>query len=310
MKSLKLLFSIVVFNLLSSVLLAQTDVLTPSQQQQLLDRLEQLESVASEVRNSVYSKALLELKSVVSQPSLCARLYLDCVNEVDFKSKNLKFGEFSEWKKRHAKGIGGSDYEKALQLQVRYLIMTMNIFHLDKWDEIQHMIGSVLDYLDDVAVADSVRGFNNKPVLDSPLNQSYFVRRYKLEKSLNPRMGWVMNAGDFDGIYDKFILPNIINHKEEGLLDQAWLRRVKQAKEIADKNDSLSEFEQFGLPALEWKKAKNIYAMGKRRDAFLRMLNIIKAQTDHPEVLNWIGEFKTLVSESAAPAEESDDDFF
>ena len=50
--------------------------------------------------------------------------------------------------------------------------------------------------------------------------------------------------------------------------------------------------------------------MGQRREAFLKMLGILKAQTDHPEALSWIGQFKKLVTESAAPAEESSDDFF
>lgn len=310
MNVFKLLILLILICISYSRVFAEEDLLTANQQEQLLERLEELESAASEIRNSVYSKALVELKAVVGQPSLCGRLYIDCVNEVDFKAKGRKFGEFSEWKKRYAKQVGESDYEKALQLQVRYIIMTMNLFHLEEWEQIEHLIGSLLEYLDHVADADAVRGTNNRPVLNSPLNQSYFVKRFKLEKSLKPRLGWVMNAGDINGIYDKFILPNVIRQKKEGLLDQVWQRRVKQAREIADKNDSKDEFDRFGIPALEWKKANNLYAMGKRRSAFLKMLNIIKAHTDHPEALKWIGEFKKLIAASATPEEGEGDDFF
>ena len=302
--------SMLLFSVLNLSAVAQTDVLTPSQQKQLLERLSDLEKVASQVRNTVYSSALTDLKAAVGQPRRCADLYVDCVNEVDFRSQGKKMSEFSDWKKRNLKLVREDDHERALQLQVRYLIMTMNLFRIEEWEEVQGLIGSVLDYLDAVAEAESVRGVNRQPVLKSNLNQSYFVRRYKLEKSLNPKFGWVMNAGDFKGIYNKFIFPNIIGNGDRDLLDQVWSRRLKQEKVIADKAERLSEFMEFDVPALEWNKAKNIYDMGNRREAFLMMLGIIKNQTNHPEALNWIAEFKTLVSSAGSIAEEDDDGFF
>ncbi|HSP41342.1 MAG TPA: hypothetical protein VLO11_00585, partial [Luteolibacter sp.] len=104
---------------------AHGEVLTEQERETLLKRLEDLQSSAEERVDARFRAAIAAYTSAASSPSAASDLYLKCVEKVNFIDQKRKSQDFREWKRREADEISSSGFGLALQIQLRWLILTL-----------------------------------------------------------------------------------------------------------------------------------------------------------------------------------------
>jgi len=135
-------------------------------------------------------------------------------------------------------------------------------------------------------------------VLNTP-----FAKAYELDQSIK-MVDWAYVPGNIGQVYEKFVLPTFRQTHPE-LVSAAWDRRIQletQLVQVTKKEDAIA-LEKFGnenLPRLQWRRAEDIFKVGRRQEASLAMLKLLSDHSEHPDASDWIDGFRKLLAPPGA----------
>lgn len=115
---------------------------------------------------------------------------------------------------------------------------------------------------------------------------------------------WEGTPGNFDGIFQSILLPEMRNQKDIRLLEY-WNEKLKREGEAATRSQKTFEIDKFNQvrrPSLLWQRNQDLIRVGQKNRAITDMFAQIKAYPTHPEAASWIAELEVILAPPAPVA--------
>jgi hypothetical protein len=298
---------------------AHGQALTEQERETLLKRLEALQSSAEERVDARFRAAIAAYTSAASSPSAASDLYLKCVEKVNFIDQKRKSQDFRDWKRRESDRLSSPGFSLALQLQLRWLILTLQAAS-DDADRAQ--LASAAQGIVNTMVEKSHTLADHQNLLGQAVTSTVFARTYEINHVEVEK--WPLAPGDIGAVYDEILLPPLRARRQPQALRAAWTQRIQQEMAMREKappeDDSNGRriglasatrspgYERFlsdELPQLQWEMEVDLYKHGDQRDAAVRMLAHIEKNITHKEATKWGEEFVELLTPAAERVAES-----
>jgi hypothetical protein len=312
-------------------------LLTPVQTAHILKELEKVETQIGQGRSGLFSTALARFREGAASEAAALALYLDCYRLEHFERKNLKQTDFTDWRDRNEMRLKDEDFKKALLLQLEYLVLSIQAQDIKETSKMAPLVTALQSHVAKAIItvqgatkhsaSGAVEDKNAGPkgggrkgggggggpgggaggdlmgVLRQPVTGSEFAMAYQLEDHLNKKE-WDYRPLDVGGIYAKVILPYFLAEKPTELPAQ-WDARINAEVALRKALLSETEFEIFFKeegPRMQWEKnnylvANNVNAVNALAD----MLKVIQNYPSHPDALNWLKEFRSIVKGVSEP---------
>jgi hypothetical protein len=289
------------------------DPLTQADREVLLEKLEKIQASSDARVAAKYRSAVAAFRSGAASEEAAMELFLRCTEKVQFDEQHKKSQDFREWKRKEEAHLSDMAFKRALQYQLRWLILTLQVASKESSPaEFGREASSIVDDL--MANAKNLEG--QAGVLREAVTGTVFARAYELT---NVKVqDWPMAPGDLQNIYDKAILPPLRNPSRIDALRAAWTKRIQQdvlVQEILAKKeepkkdeparigmkDALRSPEQLKYaeetyPDLLWQMEVDVYKAGDQRNAALRMLQHLEKYTGHAKARDWSKQFNNLLN--------------
>ncbi|MCU0796735.1 MAG: hypothetical protein MUF31_12470 [Akkermansiaceae bacterium] len=284
----------------------------------LLEQLDSLRDRATENATQRFTGASSAFRQAVTSDDAAVELYVQCVEQVDFKDRERSSSEFREWKKNNKQRLSDESFAVALRLQLRWLMLTLRANATpDDVADLGPEAASIIETLfrDPKALAPQVG------LLTENVGGTVFARAYKIH---HDRLeGWPMAPLERSGrsftaapVYEKVILPPLRKARKYDELRTAWATRIRQDEiaagfwsgegERSEEGQSL-ERERFLTetePQLRWQAEADLFRTGDEKSAAVQMLKHLENHLSHPQARAWEDEFRQLIS----PKKEGDAD--
>jgi hypothetical protein len=144
-------------------------------------------------------------------------------------------------------------------------------------------------------------------ILKRGLGASPVVKWMNLNEAIATQK-WENNPSDFDGIYEKIILPELRAQRDLRALEY-WDIKLKKEADAATRSKLAYEVDKFNTqrrPALLWSRAQELSQLGQKNRAVGEMFTLIKTYPTHPDAGAWITTLEqTLMPPAPAPAAEA-----
>jgi len=182
------------------------DPLTQADREVLLEKLEKIQASSDAKVAAKYRSAVAAFRSAATSEEAAMELFLKCTEKVQFEDQHKKSQDFREWKRKEEAHLNEMAFKRALQYQLRWLILTLQVASKDSSPaEFGREASSIVDDL--MTNAKNLEG--QAGVLRESVTGSVFARAYELT---NVKVtDWPMAPGDLQNIYDKAILPPLRN---------------------------------------------------------------------------------------------------
>lgn len=274
---------------------------------EIVRMLEELAALAREAKESQAGKhttALAAFREAAAGNTAAYEFFTECYKKINFEEQERRYSDYREWKSDKGKELRSPEHCTALRYQLQWLVIAIRAANAEDLGELIPAIGT---YMDSVSANEESMGVYSR-LLRAPVTQSVFAEVYGLDTGLGALKSFEFTPANFDGIFDKTILPYYRAVEEVEPLVAAWDKRIhfaaKRAAEVKlekAKEDYLAE----SLPELKWRKWSDVLAMGERGRALPEMLALIKANIRHDKSREWIAELQATLKldepEEAAP---------
>lgn len=120
---------------------------------------------------------------------------------------------------------------------------------------------------------------------------------------------WEGTPGNFDGIYQAILLPEMRNQKDIRLLEY-WDNKITRERDAVNRTKKDFEIDKFNKerrPSLLWQRDQDLAKVGQRNRAITDMFLQIKTFPTHPEAASWIAELETMLAPTPPPAPAATD---
>ncbi|MFZ9937691.1 MAG: hypothetical protein ACO3JG_11650 [Luteolibacter sp.] len=298
---------------------ARADVLTEQERETLLRRLEALQSSAEERVDARFRAAIAAYSSAAGSPAAAGDFYLKCVEKVNFTDQKRKSQDFREWKRREDDKMSSPGFGLALQIQLRWLILTLqaaseNADRAQLASAAQGIVNSMVEKTSTLAGHKSILG---QAVTSSVFAKAYEIHHIEVEK-------WALAPGDLGAVYGEIILPPLRARRQTQALRTAWSQRIQQELALrenepddGDANDrrvglstatrspAYERFAAESLPQLQWEMEADLFKHGDQRAAAGRMLGHIEKHITHKKATQWGEEFVEMLAPELRRTAES-----
>ena len=224
--------------------------------------------------------------------------YLKCYREINFTRNDAKGSEWREWEERNERRLESDGYALALQLQLKYLILTLQVHQAE---DLGPLIPDILTYLD--TIGKSLEDLGQwQDMLRRPVTSSVFAQAYLLDKSLNLK-DWDASPLNLPGLFGKTIIP-YLKKENPSQVASAWDRRISFEQQLVAIEESPAlerEFTEETLPSLYWEKSVDMFDAGFQSVAIQSMMDIARKNPRHPSALEWVRIIKDLLVKAAYP---------
>ncbi len=105
--------------------------LTAEQVLNIGKQLDLIESQITKNRTDALGTALARFRAAMGSERDALSLYLDCYKLENYDKRNLKQADFDEWKDRNEERLKNPDNMRGLQLQLEYLVLTIQAASMD-----------------------------------------------------------------------------------------------------------------------------------------------------------------------------------
>ena len=111
---------------------------------------------------------------------------------------------------------------------------------------------------------------------------------------------WEPVPGNVKGIYNAIILPEFRETKDPRLMEywDMMLRKGQESIYAGMPAFEERQWTQVNKPLMQWERAQDMLLIGLRNRAVTEMFNLIKANPQHPEAANWIGQLEQMLQPS------------
>ncbi len=274
---------------------------------QMLRFIEQFEQKQKEAVRSAKAAALNTLQPGISSGAPASGLYEDAVKATQFSGRDGAAKDFADWKKRNAELLRSREMQDALQLHLRYLVLSLQRadtgkdadFSEPSWAYAQDLAATLNRWDKSSNVTREARDILNKPV-----NQSIFTQWLTLGPWL-PQGDWEASSGNLDGILDKNIRPAWRKARNPQLL-ATWDFQIKfHADRITTdgSNHQAAQFNTTRRPQLLLTRANDLATLGMPNRAATEVFKLIQENPTHPDFDQWVGKLRELLNKAQpAPA--------
>ncbi len=298
---------------------ARAEVLTEQERETLLKRLEALQSSAEERVDARFRAAIAAYSSAAGSPAAAADLYLKCVEKVNFTDQKRKNQDFRDWKRKESEKISSPGFGLALQIQLRWLILTLqaaseNADRAQLAATAQGIVNSMIDNKSTLA--------GHKSILSQAVTSSVFASAYEINHI--EVKNWTLSPGEIGAVYGEIILPPLRAGRQAQALRTAWSQRIQQEMALrenepdddatngrriglssANRSPAYERFAAETLPQLQWEMEVDLYKHGDQRAAAARMLAHIEKNITHKGATKWGEELVELLTPAAKRIAES-----
>ncbi len=230
--------------------------------------------------------------------------YLDAVMRVEFSGLTKENSKLREWREKHAGELDDRNYREALRLHLAYLALSLKRTadpEPASWlSDLQQFSSRVFDLDKNVRTV--------KPWMTQPIGSTVIAQAYGIDKLLPDASQWEMVVGNADGMIEKAVLPLLRKSKDPALIEYWDNRILRESKLVADVDRVFQKqvFEQTRLPELHWRRAQDLWVLGRGQEALQEMLKIMRAYPAHPSFKDWLDEAEKLLEELEAPGSPAD----
>jgi len=153
MKILILLYALAALAGLDFTSRACAEPLTPDQAREILEKLEKMQAGIDADKNSVLVKAVAAFREGAASDRAALELYVNCYRELNFTRNEARQAEYLEWKERNKEKHGEDNFQKALRLQLQYLILSMRAAEETEPDERARIVADLERFVDQTVSA-------------------------------------------------------------------------------------------------------------------------------------------------------------
>jgi hypothetical protein len=274
-----------------------------------------------------------EIERAVSSSGAAGNYVLDCMRRVRFEGHKGGNVEFSDWKKKNIGLYSDHDFERAANLHLRYLALTLKRATLESvkpvmqevweyldllsksqdlivgnlrnpeqvkisvYDEKSHEVsGEIVGQINDIRLANAqnTRGFVEE-LLNGSVTGGLAAQALKLNQLLQGIPDWEMVPGNFSGILERDIRTELRKEKDPRLV-ATWDYEIAYLGGLAKlkKDEQVEkEFETETYPRLRWKQAKDVELIGMPNRALTMRIAVAKQFPQHPDFDQWTAEIST-----------------
>lgn len=304
--TLKFYTPIVAFALATTLLPVQAERDTaPINSEQILKEVEQLEVKQKSRLLESKTQMLNILQNSLKSGPAASRLYEDAVEATQFNGRKDKSQAFSDWKKKNADLLRSQEMQAALELHLRYLVLSLDRAASEK--EID-FVNPSLAYINDVSkiLLDQAKGISFPPeakaLLDRSLAESIFTKWMLLSPWLPNATDWELNPGNIDGIFEKNIRQPL-RKENSPLLVGTWDFQIKiQADRITlgRLDYEADKFQIVTQPRMLFSRANDMILVGLKNKGCTEILQLLRSHPEHPDFPKWAEKIRQVFSSPPA----------
>jgi hypothetical protein len=275
----------------------------------ILDALKTIKQKHEEFEKKDKTSLLQEVSAAAASTMAAVNYYQEAVHSTRFSGQNRETTQFNDWRRkgRDADRMKDKNWQEALRLHLYYLAMTLQ---RETGTEVKDLLNQLLSYTNQLVVEHDLLQDQGE-WMDRPLTDSIFVNWLQVGDQVAKLDKWEMSPGNFNGIYQQAILPELRKLKDSRAVEY-WNLRIQMESNQATasgRSFEIDKFNQFTRPKLLWDRSQEMLAIGQKNKAATEMLAIIKNYPTHPSVGDWIEKLEKLVKDTNqttvyTPAEE------
>ncbi|MES2981724.1 MAG: hypothetical protein V4727_05360 [Verrucomicrobiota bacterium] len=291
----------------------QAEGLSPTEREELIKRIEEIEKQSESYVNQKYRTAMKAYTEAMTNENSAMELYLKCEEMLNFEQKQKKHSEFRDWKKKNDAKFSETAFRKALQFQLQWLSLSLkaNSENADR-EKLSLEVATYVDKMVEHAeVLEPYQSVLNQGVTSTVFAQAYNIGGIEIKK-------WPLSPGQIGAVYEEIILPPLRRADRIEALKAAWQKRMLQEGELIEKwspekaggglNAQSPAYEKFvteALPNLRWNAEMDYFKAGDERGAALRMLKHIDTNMSHKSAPQWLEQLGKLVSATSSSTQKS-----
>ena len=300
---MKLIYLVILGLVLSSPLRAQSYSFSSNERLQMLETIDDIKQHVSKGRNGFNSAAASAFLKASLSPTSTYDFYLKCYKEINFKRKGVSESEYREWKLENRDYLRSKEHSIVRRLQLKFLLITLKAATISEKEYEEKIIPELIALMDNCLSIYSTLG-EARNELHSEATDSVFTQVYNIQPSLRRLDNWARSPMNFSDIYEFTILPAFRNPERIDELKAAWDKRIAQEITLVLAVDNFEAERYFNnkiLPNLKWAKYLDMLRAGDERNALLSMVNLISANTRHPQIDQWLYEIEGYISGEISP---------
>ena len=277
----------------------------PINTEQILKEVEQLEAKQKDRLSASKNQMVNTLQNAFKSGPAASRLYEQAVEATQFNGLKDKSQAFLDWKKKNADLLRSQEMETALQLHLRYLVLSL---HRATSENGNDFVNPSLSYINDVSktLLDQAKGTifppEAKALLDRSLAESIFTKWMLLGPWLPNATDWELNPGNIDGIFEKNIRQPL-RKENSPLLVGTWDFQIKiQADRITlgRLDYEADKFHIVTQPRMLFSRANDMILVGLKNKGCTEILQLLRSHPEHPDFPKWAEKIRQVFSSPPA----------
>ncbi len=279
--------------------------------------------------------ALQQVNAVANSAERALQFWEEAIRATQFDGMAKENAQFRAWKESEGEALKERLVANALHLHLTWLSLTLQ---RSAGVTVKDLLPSVINYTKELAVdqaaieaiADNMKAQKEAAAIAPsgarrPAQPQKKVSEGEIKKAhdaiLKHSLGsspvvkwlslsdvvavpkWENNPNDFDGIYDKIILPELRAQKDPRAVDY-WDLRIKREADVASRTKLQFEMDKFNAqrwPVLMWNRAQELALLGFKNRAASDMFNLIKKYPTHPDANDWMGKLEEVLMPPPPP---------
>lgn len=291
---------------------------------QLLQALRTLREQQTVQVKTQKQNALQQISAVANSPERAILFWEEAIRTTQFDGMTKEGAQFRAWKEGEGEALKERAVANAVHLHLTWLALTLQ---RSSGAEVKDLLPAIVNYTKELSVDEAMMDAlsdemkkereaaaiappgggnrrNQQPqrrssdaeikrahdnILKRNLGASPVVKWMNLNEAINVAK-WENNPSDFDGIYEKIILPELRAQRDVRALEY-WDIKLKKEADAATRSKLAYEVEKFNTqrrPTLLWSRAEELAQLGQKNRAVGEMFNLIKTYPAHPSAGNWI----------------------
>jgi hypothetical protein len=318
-------------SLLSSIgyVHAQTDA-PPIDMNQLREALQKLKSEQVQIARSRREQVFHDVRAAAASASAAGAAWEEAVRRMYLDGAGREGPQFREWKEKNGDAMNQKEAQNAARLYFSWLALTLQRASGVPAKEI---VPQVLAHTQELTADEAVmtafeeRAKHTKDLVDSgrqrrdknnnddavmklhdqilkrPLAAGPPAQAYNLGPLLNLE-NWETTPGNYDGIFEKVILPELRAAKDPRLIEY-WDMKLNREEAQGTRSRLAADMDKFNRtrrPQLLWLRAQDLLLIGQRNRAYGEMFNLVKTHPAHPDAAEWIRKLEEYLSPAASPS--------
>lgn len=305
---------------------------------QLLQALRALRDQQTAQIKSQKQTAYQQISAAAGSAERAIQLWEDAVRATQFDGMAKEGAQFRAWKETEGEALKEREVQTAVHLHLTWLVLTLQ---RSAGAKVSELLPSIVNYTKELsadetamdllsenikrekeAAAIAPPGGGNRRNQNQPRGISDAAIKKAHDQILKPALaaspvvkwmnladmvrvdGWENNPGNFDGIFQSIILPELRLQKDPRALEY-WDLKLKKEADAASRSKLAFEIDKFNSqrrPTLLWNRSQEYLSIGQKNRAVSEMFALIKAHPTHPDADDWIGKLEQLLLPAAPPA--------